>query len=308
MSSISVAAFYKFVTLEDFPVLRESFLKECASRDIRGTILLAQEGINGTIAGSQESLDSILEFFHQDPRLADLKFRISYATDNPFYRLKVKLRNEIVTLGVDTIDPASKTGKRVTSENWNALISDPDVLIIDTRNDYETGIGTFINAIDPNTTSFRDFPNWLEKQDIPQDKKIAMFCTGGIRCEKSTAYLMEQGFENVYHLEGGILNYLETIPEEKSLWHGECFVFDERVSVGHGLEPGNYELCRGCRRPITAEDKHSTHFEMGVSCPQCYQHLTVAQKNGFRERQKQMNLAKDNNIEHICGSNRSTES
>ena len=308
MSSISVAAFYKFVTLEDFPVLRESFLKECAARDIRGTILLAQEGINGTIAGSQESLDSILEFFHQDLRLADLKFRISYATDNPFYRLKVKLRNEIVTLGVDTIDPASKTGKRVTSENWNALISDPDVLIIDTRNDYETGIGTFINAIDPNTTSFRDFPNWLEKQDIPQDKKIAMFCTGGIRCEKSTAYLMEQGFENVYHLEGGILNYLETIPEEKSLWHGECFVFDERVSVGHGLEPGNYELCRGCRRPITAEDKQSTHFEMGVSCPRCHQHLTVAQKNGFRERQKQMNLAKDNNIEHISGSNRSTES
>jgi len=307
MSPVSVAAFYKFVTLEDFPVLRKSFLKECAARDIRGTILLAHEGINGTIAGSQESLDSILEFFHQDLRLADLKFRISYANDNPFYRLKVKLRNEIVTLGVDTIDPASKTGKRVTSENWNALISDPNVLVIDTRNDYETGIGTFTNAIDPNTTSFRDFPNWLEKQDIPQDKKIAMFCTGGIRCEKSTAYLMEQGFKNVYHLDGGILNYLETIPEEKSLWHGECFVFDERVSVGHGLEPGNYELCRGCRRPITAEDKQSTHFEMGVSCPRCYQHLTVAQKNGFRERQKQMNLAKNKNVEHISGSNRSPE-
>ena len=308
MSSVSVAAFYKFVTLEDFSELREPFLKECAARNIRGTILLAAEGINGTIAGSQENLDSILEFFHQDPRLTDLKFRISYANDNPFYRLKVKLRNEIVTLGVDTIDPANRTGKRIASENWNTLISDPDVLVIDTRNDYETGIGTFANAIDPNTTSFRDFPDWLEQQDIPQNKKIAMFCTGGIRCEKSTAYLMEQGFENVYHLDGGILNYLETIPEEKSLWHGECFVFDERVSVGHGLEPGNYELCRGCRRPITEEDKQSPHFEMGVSCPRCYQHLTVAQKNGFRERQKQMNLAREHNVEHISGSNRSAES
>ena len=304
MSAVSVAAFYKFVTLEDFAALREPFLNQCATLNIRGTILLAAEGINGTIAGSEASIKAIFHYFHQDHRLADLTYRLSYSNENPFYRLKVKLRNEIVTLGVDNINPAIKTGKRIKSEDWNALISDPDVLVIDTRNDYETGIGTFKHALDPNTTTFRDFPDWLEQQNIPQDQPIAMFCTGGIRCEKSTAYLMEQGFDNVYHLDGGILSYLETIPEEESLWKGECFVFDERVSVGHGLKPGDYELCRGCRRPITEDDKLSKHFEMGVSCPRCYQYLTVAQKNGFRERQKQMNLAKEKDQEHINGSNR----
>ena len=293
MSKYLVAALYKFVDLPDFESFQKSIQEKCLSEDIKGTILLASEGINGTVAGPEEGMRRFLTFLKGMTEFQDLVHKESWASEAPFPRMKVRLKKEIVTMGVDGIDPKKIVGTYVKPEDWNALISDPDVVVVDTRNDYEVAIGTFKGAVDPKTKSFREFPKWAEDNtDILKKPKVAMFCTGGIRCEKSTAYMKEQGYEEVYHLEGGILKYLEEIPENDSMWDGECFVFDERVSVGHGLKEGPYDMCHGCRRPISEEDKQSEYYVAGVTCPFCHDELTDDQKARFAERQKQMELAR----------------
>jgi len=301
MSNYLVAAFYKFVSLPDFKDLQPSIL-ECAVRnEVMGTILLAEEGINGTVAGPEAGVKALLAFIREDPRISDLEHKESWAVENAFYRMKVRLKKEIVTLGVDGVSPTKHVGKYIEPEDWNDFIQDPDVIVIDTRNDYEVEIGTFKNAVNPETTSFREFPEWFEdNKDIAAKPKVAMFCTGGIRCEKSTSYLMAQGIEEVYHLKGGILKYLENIPEEESLWEGECFVFDQRVSVGHGLEQGPYDLCHACRHPITEEDKKQDTYMKGVSCPKCHDVYSPEQRRRFEERQKQVDLARVRGDSHIA--------
>jgi len=300
MSNIVVAALYKFVSLPDFHELREPLLDHCLAQNIRGTLLLAEEGINGTVAGSREAIDSLLAYLKADPRLADLSHKESFDSSQPFYRMKVKLKKEIVTMGIDGIDPNEVVGTYVKPKDWNALISDPDVVLIDTRNDYEVEIGTFKGAVDPKTESFRQFPEYVRQNYNPaKHKKVAMFCTGGIRCEKASAFMKREGFEEVYHLEGGILKYLEEIDQSDSLWQGECFVFDNRVSVKQGLEPGEYALCHGCRWPITDADRQSDKYEEGVSCPACHDTLTDEQRQRFRDRQKQIELARQRNVPHV---------
>ncbi|MAD43872.1 MAG: hypothetical protein CMI02_11860 [Oceanospirillaceae bacterium] len=297
---IVVCALYKFVTLDDFENLRDPLYQTMKRHAVRGTLLLAREGINGTVAGSREGIDALLAFLQNDPRLSNVSYKESYDDTNPFYRTKVKLKKEIVTMGVEGIDPKRVVGTYVKPADWNALISDPDVVLVDTRNDYEVGIGTFKGALDPNTKTFREFPQYVKEHLNPEkNKKVAMFCTGGIRCEKSTAYLKEQGFEEVYHLEGGILKYLEDVPQEESLWEGECFVFDNRVSVNHQLEKGDYDQCHACRRPITAADKEHAHYEPGVSCHQCFDEYTDEQRQRFRSREQQMELARKRGEAHI---------
>jgi UPF0176 protein len=300
MSHTVVAALYKFVTLPDYQTFAPRLKDLCDSLDIKGTILLAEEGINGTVAGTRTAIDGLLAFLHNDPRFTNLVHKESLYEEPPFYRMKVKLKQEIVTMGVTGIDPLKIVGTYVKPQEWNALISDPNVLVVDTRNAYEYSIGTFANAIDPNTETFREFPAYVAQNlDPAKHKKIAMFCTGGIRCEKSTAYMKEQGFEEVYHLEGGILKYLEEVPETESLWRGECFVFDNRVAVNHSLQKGVYGQCHGCRYPITEADTLSEHYLLGVSCPRCYNALSEDQKARFSERQKQIQLAKKRNQAHI---------
>ncbi len=300
MSKIVIAALYHFVILEDYPQLRQSLLAVMLKNSIKGTLLLAREGINGTVAGSQASIDALFEWFKLDSRLAEVRYKVSYDEVMPFNRTRVKLKKEIVTMGVEGIDPRHVVGTYVKPEAWNALISDPDVTLIDTRNGYEVEIGTFKHAVNPNTDTFRQFPAYVkEKMDPAKQKKVAMFCTGGIRCEKSTAYLKEQGFDEVYHLQGGILKYLEAVPEEESLWEGECFVFDKRVSVTHALERGQYDQCHACRLPITEEDKQSEQYVQGVSCHHCYDKTTDTQRERFREREKQVQLAKARGQKHI---------
>jgi UPF0176 protein len=293
MSQIVVCALYKFVALPDYQQLRYPLFHVMDSHQIRGTVLLAHEGINATVAGSRAAVDALLNWLRKDQRLAKIDCKESYTDSQPFNRTKVKLKNEIVTMGVEGIDPKRTAGTYVDPKDWNLLISDQEVLLIDTRNDYEHQVGTFKNAINPNTKSFREFPQYVKEQlDPVQHKKIAMFCTGGIRCEKSTAYLKEQGFEEVYHLKGGILKYLEEVPEQETLWQGECFVFDERVTVNLNLEKGGYDQCNACRMPITEADKASVTYEKGISCLHCYDKNTVAQKLRFFEREKQMELAR----------------
>ncbi len=293
MSRYLVAALYKFVALSDFEAFQKPIQEKCLAEDIKGTILLAGEGINGTVAGSEDGMRRFLAFLRGMTEFQDLVHKESWASEAPFPRMKVRLKKEIVTMGVNGIDPNKIVGSYVKPEDWNTLISDPDVVVVDTRNDYEVAIGTFKGAIDPKTKSFREFPKWAEdNKEILKKPKVAMFCTGGIRCEKSTAYMKEQGYEEVYHLEGGILKYLEEIPESESMWDGECFVFDERVSVGHGLKEGPYDMCHGCRRPISEEDKQSGYYVAGVTCPFCHDELTDEQKARFAERQKQMELAR----------------
>lgn len=297
-----VCALYHFVILEDFEELRDPLYKVMDDNDVKGTLLLAKEGINGTIAGSREGIDTVLAWLRNDPRLEKLNTKESYDVEVPFYRTRVKLKKEIVTMGIDTIDPNHIVGTYVKPTEWNDLISDPDVLLIDTRNEYEVAIGTFENAINPSTETFREFPKYAEKYlDKNKHKKVAMFCTGGIRCEKSTAYLKSQGFDEVYHLEGGILKYLEEVPEEESMWKGECFVFDNRVSVNHDLEKGSYDQCHACRMPITEDDKNHQHFLHGVSCHHCHDVTDEVQKQRYLERQKQIELAEQRGEEHIGG-------
>ena len=298
--STQVAALYRFVRLEDYENLRGPLLAFCEARGIRGTLLLAEEGINGTIAGTAQAISEVLAYLKKDDRLADLECKFSYNTDRPFLRMKVKLKKEIVTMGRPGIDPNQCVGRYASPEQWNALVDDPECLIIDTRNDYEVEIGTFQGAINPNTTSFREFPEWVEENlDPSKHKKVAMFCTGGIRCEKSTSLLVSMGFEDVWHLQGGILSYLEKTPVEQTRWDGECFVFDSRVSVGHDLEKGSYDQCYACRFPIDDAQKASDLYVPGVSCPRCHDAHSDQQKERFTERQKQIALAKARGEAHI---------
>ncbi len=300
MGGFVVAALYRFVTLDDYRELREPLLDECVAAGVKGTLLLAAEGINGTIAGSREGIDRVLAWIRSDPRLAALEHKESVDDEMPFYRMKVKLKREIVTMGVEGIDPNKVVGTYVAPRDWNALVNDPEVVVIDTRNRYEYGIGTFRGALDPATTSFREFPRYVrENLDPSRHRKVAMFCTGGIRCEKASAFMLQEGFEEVYHLQGGILKYLEEVPEEESTWEGECFVFDNRVAVNHRLEKGSYDQCHGCRHPVTAAEKASGRFQQGVCCPHCYDTLTAEQKARFAERQKQIDLAARRGEQHV---------
>lgn len=302
MSQIVVCALYQFVTLDKFEVLRQPLLDVMLENKVHGTLLLAQEGVNGTIAGSRQGIDAVLNFLRSDPRLSTVDSKESYTDEMPFKRTKVKLKKEIVTMGVEGIDPKRVVGTYVEPEDWNALISDPDVLLIDTRNDYEYQVGTFHKAINPQTDSFRQFPAYISEHVLPRKpKKVAMFCTGGIRCEKSTAYLKEQGVEEVYHLKGGILKYLEKVDEKDSLWEGECFVFDDRVTVNHQLERGEYDQCHACRLPITEADKTSEKYQSGVSCPACYDKIPEEKRARFAERERQIQLAKARGESHIGG-------
>jgi UPF0176 protein len=302
MSQIVVCALYKFVTLDNYTSIQPLVLALMLKHDVKGTLLLAQEGVNGTIAGSRSGIDTILAYLQSDPRLAKLSYKESYTDQSPFLRSRVKLKKEIVTMGVEGIDPKQVVGTYVKPTDWNDLISDPNVLLVDTRNDYEVQVGTFKNALNPKTDSFREFPDYV-KQTLDPDKhnKVAMFCTGGIRCEKSTAFLKEQGFDEVYHLEGGILKSLEEVPAEESLWEGECFVFDERVTVNHQLQKGDYDQCNACRMPITEQDKLSEQYQHGVSCPHCFDKTSDKQKARFAEREKQMQLAQQRGEVHIGG-------
>jgi UPF0176 protein len=300
MSGVVVAALYHFVTLEDFHEIREPLLDVCREAGVKGTLLLANEGINGTIAGPREGIDKVLAYLKSDARLSGLQHKESFDEEMPFYRMKVKLKREIVTMGVEGIDPNLVVGTYVRPEDWNDLVNDPDVLLIDTRNDYEYSIGSFKGAVDPQTTTFREFPEYVRSHLDPQkQKKVAMFCTGGIRCEKASAFMLQEGFEEVYHLQGGILKYLEEVPEAESTWEGECFVFDNRVAVNHRLEKGHYDQCYGCRMPITDEDKQSEKYRKGVCCPHCYDSLSADQIERFSERQKQIELARARGEIHV---------
>jgi len=298
-SPIVIAALYRFVRLDNFESLRKPLLQFMLDNQVRGTLLLAAEGINGTVAGSEASIERLLDYLREDERLRDLDYKLSYDDEIPFYRSRVKLKREIVTMGVDDIDPAHG-GTYVDPRDWNALISDPEVMLIDTRNDYESDIGSFGGAILPETTTFREFPAYVKQHlDCDKHRKVAMFCTGGIRCEKSTAYLRQQGFDEVYHLRGGILKYLEEVPEAESMWQGECFVFDNRVSVNHALEKGSYDQCHACRRPITEQDMLSDKYQPGISCPACHDSRSDEDRARYREREKQVRLARERGELHI---------
>lgn len=297
---IVVAALYQFVTLPNYQDLRIPLKAFCEVQGIKGTLLLAAEGINGTIAGSRKDIDAVIAYLKEIGPFQNLEYKESSAKTMPFMRLKIKLKKEIVTFGVPAANPTQMVGTYVAPSEWNELISRPDVITVDTRNDYEVMIGTFKGATNPKTASFKDFIDYIEKNLVQhKDKPIAMYCTGGIRCERSTSYLKAVGFKEVYHLKGGILKYLEEVPKEKSLWEGECFVFDQRVAVKHGLELGSYDLCYGCRMPINEGDKMSEHFLEGVHCPHCYNSHDEEHYARVSERQKQVQLAKKRGQKHI---------
>ena len=295
-----VAALYHFTRFTDPLALKGPLAAACCQGDVKGTLLLAQEGINGTIAGPRAGIDAALAHIRALPGCADLEWKESTAVDMTFRKMKVRMKREIVTMGQPDVDPKARVGNYVDPQDWNALIRDPNVAVIDTRNDYEVAIGTFEGAVDPRTNSFGDFPTWWQdNKDQFAGKKVAMFCTGGIRCEKSTNYLLGQGVEDVFHLKGGILKYLEDVPEDDSTWQGSCFVFDGRVSVGHGLEEGPHVLCHGCRRPLLPQDSDHPGYEHGVSCHHCVEETSDADKARFRERQKQIDLAKSRGEVHL---------
>lgn len=301
---ICVAALYQFTPFADHAALRTPLLEQCRRHGVKGTLLLAHEGINGTIAGSDAGIAAVLAHIRGLPGCAALEAKFSRAAAMPFHRMKVRLKAEIVTMGQPGIDPLAAVGTYVAPADWNALITDPETIVIDTRNAYEVAIGTFQGAIDPQTASFRDFPAWFRaRRDAllgpGKARRVAMFCTGGIRCEKSTAFLKAEGVKEVYHLQGGILKYLEEVPEEQSLWQGECFVFDQRVSVGHGLVQGNHALCRACGRPVGPEAQGRPEYEEGVSCPACFAERTEEQRAGHRERHRQERLAAARGIAHV---------
>ena len=299
-ANIVVAALYKFAPLSALKKLQAELQEVCDKNSVCGTLLLAQEGVNGTIAGSRTGIDRVLHALRRHKGLQDLEHKESFAEIQPFYRMKVRIKKEIVTMGVDGVDPNEVVGTYLSPEEWNKVIADPDTVVIDTRNDYEVKIGTFKNAINPHTESFREFPGYVKNHFSPKkNKKVAMFCTGGIRCEKASAYMKKLGFEEVYHLRGGILKYLEKMPEEKSLWQGECFVFDQRVSVKHGLETGSYTLCPSCRHPVSEKDRHSKKYIEGVACPHCHDKLSDDRKARSAERQKQVRLAEKRGQKHI---------
>jgi UPF0176 protein len=297
---LTVAALYHFARFPDPAALKGPLLELCLTQGVKGTLLLASEGINGTVAGSREGIDAVIAHVRSLPGCADLDWKESPATSMPFGRMKVRLKAEIVTMGKPGVDPRARVGHYIDPKDWNDLIRQPDVAVIDTRNDYEVAIGTFDGAVDPETRSFRDFPAWWEaNRDRFHNKRVAMFCTGGIRCEKSTNWLLQQGVEDVFHLRGGILKYLEEVPPEQSLWHGECFVFDGRVSVGHGLEPGQMSSCNACRRPLTPEDRARPEYEEGAACHRCVSEYSDADRDRFRERHRQMKLAEERGERHL---------
>ena len=297
-------AFYGFTAMEGLPALQQELKALAEQGCVRGTILLAEEGVNGTISGPDAGVTAVLDRLRQLPGLEGLEAKFSRADQQTFHRLKVRLKREIVTMGCPTVKPAEQVGTYVPPEQWNALIADPDTLVVDTRNRYEVEVGSFAGAIDPGTESFREFPAWVEQTLRPlveetQPKAIAMFCTGGIRCEKSTAYLLQQGFENVHHLQGGILKYLEEIPEERSSWQGECYVFDQRVSVNHQLQPGSYSLCHACGLPVSPAQRLELSYREGISCPHCIDRFSDADRERFAERQRQMHLARERGQQHL---------
>ena len=301
---ICVAALYQFAPFEDCAALRAPLADLCRDQGIKGTLLLAHEGINGTIAGPHDGIARVLEHIRSLPGCAGLDVKFSSAETMPFHRMKVRLKREIVTMGQPGLDPLASVGTYVQPAEWNALIADPDTIVIDTRNDYEVAVGSFARAIDPKTATFREFPAWFRAERARllgegKPPKVAMFCTGGIRCEKSTAFLKAEGVEDVYHLKGGILKYLEEIPAEQSLWQGECFVFDHRVTIGHGLALGHYGLCHACRRPIDDQDRASPLYEEGASCPSCHAERTEEQRAAYRERHRQEALAAAKGRAHI---------
>ncbi len=302
------AALYRFVSLPDAAKRRDALQAVCEAHGIKGLLLLATEGINGTIAGEEGAVRKVLAYLRDDPLFAELTHKESWSDKMPFVRMKVRLKKEIVTLGVAGLDPGKMAGQYVKPQDWNALIDQPDVVLIDTRNDYEVAIGTFSHAVDPGIQRFADLPQWLQAQEAPggalyapdgKKPRVAMFCTGGIRCEKSTALLRMRGYEEVYHLEGGILSYLQTQPAQSSAWQGECFVFDERVSVGHGLQPGPYTLCRSCRRPLSEADTQAPQYLPGVRCAFCCDSTTSQQQAGFAERERQVALARSRGQPHV---------
>ncbi|WP_165217655.1 oxygen-dependent tRNA uridine(34) hydroxylase TrhO [Affinirhizobium pseudoryzae] len=298
--SFLVAALYHFARFDRYQSVREPLQALCEENGVKGTLLLAREGINGTIAGPDEGIAKVLAYLRAQPEFGALEHKESRASKMPFLRMKVRLKKEIVTMGVEDIDPNRIVGTYVDPKDWNALITDPETIVIDTRNDYETAIGIFKGAVDPKTKTFREFPDWVKNNTGLHNKpKIAMYCTGGIRCEKATAFMKEQGFDEVYHLKGGILKYLEEVPEEESLWEGACFVFDERVSVTHGLQEGEHKLCHACREPLTEEDRASPKFEEGVSCPHCFETRTEDDRERYRQRQRQIELARKRGQKHL---------
>lgn len=299
---LTIAALYHFTRFDDPAALRAPLLALCQAQGVKGTLLLAREGVNGTIAGPRAGIDAVLAHLRALPGCAALEWKEAEAAEMPFGKMKVRIKAEIVTMGQPDVDPTAQVGSYVAPEDWNALIASPDVAVIDTRNDYEVAIGTFRGAVDPGTRSFREFPQWWEANRAQfAGKRIAMFCTGGIRCEKSTNYLLGQGVNEVFHLKGGILKYLEDVPAAESLWDGECYVFDGRVSVGHGLVPGAYESCHACRRPLSPEDKQRPEYERGAACHHCLGEYTEADRERFRERQRQMDLAEARGERHFGG-------
>ena len=303
-NEILVAALYKFVEIDDLLSLQSNLYEICEKNNIMGTILIANEGINGTISGKNNEINQTISLLKSDKRFANIEIKYSSTDKQPFHRMKVRLKKEIVTIGLPEINPNEKVGTYVKPDDWNDLISDPNVVVIDTRNKYETKIGSFQNALDPETSSFREFPDWVKKFKSSKEnanKKIAMFCTGGIRCEKASSLMKEEGFEDVYHLQGGILKYLETIDKENSLWNGECFVFDQRVCLTDELEVGSYKMCFACRMPITEEEMQNEKYIEGISCIYCYDKTTKEKKERFGSRQKQILLAKERGEKHLGG-------
>ena len=298
-----ISTFYKFLVLENYKELKIKFDKSLSKTNIKGTILLANEGVNGTIAGSESDLKKFFLYMDKFSQFKDITPKFSSSNKNPFLRMKVRLKKEIVTIGIPEVSPSNLVGKYLNVEEWNEFLNESDSMIIDTRNDYEVSIGTFKNSINPKIKSFRDFPNWVQKnlidKKVSKKSKIGMFCTGGIRCEKSTSYLKQLGFENVFHLDGGILKYLENVKSDENEWKGECFVFDYRVSLNDSLEKGEYDMCYACRMPLSKENKKNKHYLKGQSCEYCYDQTTIKQKKRFNEREKQIKLSKVKNLKHL---------
>ena len=298
-----IITLYKFHKIQEPLKLQAALKKELKNLDILGTIIVGNEGINGTVSGTSINLDRAIERLKLHSKILDLDLKESFSKKSPFLRLKIKIKDEIVTMGKKNINPSTQSGEYINHKRWNALIEDKNTLLIDTRNSYEYAIGTFKNSINPKTANFKEFPEWVKKQQFSEtdkkQKKVAMFCTGGIRCEKASAFMKNEGFEKVYHLKGGILKYLEETETQNSLWQGECFVFDDRVSVKHDLSEGSYDLCHGCRMPITEQDKLSSHYVKGVSCSNCVNEKTSSQIKRYKTRQKQINLAKAKNKNHL---------
>jgi len=300
MKKITIVSLYKFVGIEDLETFRKELLAKCRKHGLKGTFIIASEGINGTVAGTGENIESIINYLCEDKRFIDIECKYSFDDKVPFYRMKVKIKDELIPIGVGGVDPQEIVGTYVSPSDWNKLIKDPDVLLIDVRNRYEIEVGSFSGALSPETDNFRYFPEFVENNlDPEKNRKVAMYCTGGIRCEKASSYMLSKGFKEVYHLKGGILKYLENVAKQNSLWDGECFVFDNRTSVDHDLENGVYDLCHNCRFPVSPEDMESVNYEKGISCPRCYDSISPERRTSLEERNKQIRLAKERNHMHL---------